>query len=39
MSQREVRQGNPLDPLLFALTLQPVLERVDVACEEALLVS
>ena len=34
-----VRQGDPLGPLLFALTLQPVLERVDAACEEALLVS
>ena len=29
----------PLDPLLFALTLQPVLERVDAAYEEAPLVS
>ena len=28
-----------LGPLFFALTLQPVLERVDAACEEAPLVS
>ena len=39
MSQCEVRQGDLLGPLLFAHTLQPVLERVDVACEESLLVS
>ena len=30
---------DPFGPLLFALTLQPVLERVDAACEEAPLVS
>ena len=34
-----MRQGDPLGPLLFALTLQPVLERVDAACEEAPLVA
>ena len=28
-----------MGPLLFALTLQPVLERIDAACEEAPLVS
>ena len=39
MSQRRVRQGDPLGPLLFAFTLQPVLERVDAACEEAPLVA
>ena len=39
MSQRGVRQGNPLGPLLFALPLQPVLKRVYVACKEAPLVS
>ena len=39
MSQRGVRQGDPLGQLLFALTLQPVLERVDAACEEAPLVA
>ena len=39
MSQRGVRQGDPLGSLLFALTLHPVLERVDAACEEAPLVS
>ena len=39
MSQRGVRQGDPLGLLLSALTLQPVLERVDAACEEAPLVS
>ena len=36
---RGVRQGDLLDPLLFALTLRPVLERVDAAYEEAPLVS
>ena len=35
MSQRGVRQSNPLGPPLFALTLQPVMRRVDAACEEA----
>ena len=35
MSQRGVRQGDPSGSLLFALTQQPVLERVDAACEEA----
>ena len=39
MSQRGVQQGNPLGPLLLALTLQHVLELVDAACEEAPLVS
>ena len=38
-SQREVRQGDPLGPLLFALMLNHVLERVDAACEEAMLAS
>jgi len=28
-----------LGPLLFALTLQPVLEQVDAVCEEVPLVS
>ena len=32
ISKRGVQQDNPLGPLLFALTLQPVLERVDAAC-------
>ena len=31
MSTLEVRQGSTLGPLLFALMLQPVLERVDAA--------
>ena len=35
MSQRRVRQGDPLGVLLFAHTLQPVLERVDAAFQEA----
>ena len=39
MSQRGVRQGNPLGPLLCAPTLQPVLERVEAACEVAPLVA
>ena len=39
MSQGGVRQGDPLGPLLFALTLPPVLERVDATCEEAPLMS
>ena len=41
MSQRGVQQGpgDPLGRLLFALTLQPVMEHVDAACEEAPLVS
>ena len=39
MSQRGLQQGNPLGPLLFAHTLQPVLERVEAACEKAALMS
>ena len=39
MSQRGVRHGDPLGLLLFVLTLQPVLERIDAACAEAPLVS
>ena len=39
MSQRGVRQSDPLGVLLFALTLQPMLVRVDAACEEAPLVA
>ena len=35
ISQRGVRQGDPLGPLVFALTLQPVLDQFDAACEEA----
>ena len=38
MSPSGVQQGDPLGPLLFALTLQPVLEQVDAACAEAPLV-
>ena len=38
MSQLGVRQGDPLGPLLFALTLMPVLERVHAACEHTPLV-
>ena len=37
MSQHGVRQGNPLGPLLFALTLQPAPERIDAACQAATL--
>ena len=39
MSLRGLRQGNPLVQLLVVFALQPVLERVDAACEEAPLVS
>ena len=38
MSQRGVRQGHPLDPPLFAHTLEPVLDQVEAAWEEAPLV-
>ena len=38
MSKRAVRQDDPLGPLLFAPTLQPVLEQINAACEEAPLV-
>ena len=38
MSQRGIRKGDPLSPLLSALTLQAVLERADTACVEAALV-
>ena len=34
-----MRQGDPLGPLFFALMLQPMLERVDAACDEAPLVA
>ena len=39
MSERECSRAAPLGLLLFTLKLQPVLERVDAACEEAPLVS
>ena len=35
ITKRGVRQGDPLDPLMFALMPQRMLERSDTACEEA----